>query len=80
MRIKYIDVLKAFAIIAVVLYHAGLMTYGYLGVDLFLVIAGYLTTKSLYAKMMTPGNPVEGGKSYIKFEISRVIRSCLKFI
>lgn len=52
MRIKYLDVMKAFAIIAVVLYHAGLMTYGYLGVDVFLVVAGFLTTKSLYAKMM----------------------------
>ena len=73
MRIKYIDVLKAFAIIAVVLYHTGLMTYGYLGVDLFLVIAGFLTTKSLYAKMIIPDNPVEGG-FYVKFEISRIIR------
>ena len=61
MRIKYIDVLKAFAIIAVVLYHAGLMTYGYLGVDLFLVIAGYLTTKSLGVKMMAPENAPWGG-------------------
>lgn len=74
MRIKYIDVLKAFAIIAVVLYHTGLLTYGYLGVDLFLVIAGYLTTKSLYAKMMSPENPTGGGKFYVQFEISRIIR------
>ena len=74
MRIKYIDVLKAFAIIAVVLYHTGLMTYGYLGVDLFLVIAGYLTTRSLYAKMTAHENPTGGGKFYIQFEISRIIR------
>lgn len=74
MRINYIDVLKAFAIIAVVLYHTGLMTYGYLGVDLFLVVAGYLTTKSLYAKMIAPKNSVLGGKFYIKFLISRIIR------
>lgn len=74
MRIKYIDVLKAFAIIAVVLYHTGLMTYGYLGVDLFFVIAGYLTTKSLYAKMMGPENSIGGGKFYVNFEISRIIR------
>ena len=61
MRIKYIDVLKAFAIIAVVLYHTGLMTYGYLGVDLFLVVAGYLTTRSLYGKMLTPNKLGWGG-------------------
>lgn len=60
MRIKYIDVLKAFAIIAVVLYHAGVMTYGYLGVDLFLVIAGFLTTKSLY-KTLVVNKPSGGG-------------------
>ena len=72
MRIKYLDVLKAIAIIGVVLYHAGLMTYGYLGVDVFFVIAGYLTTKSLNSKYITLENQTKGG--YLKFEISRVIR------
>lgn len=52
-RIKYIDVLKAVAILAVVLYHTGMMAYGYLGVNLFLIIAGYLTTRSLYSKVIT---------------------------
>ncbi len=74
MRIKYIDVLKAFAIIAVVLYHSGFMTYGYLGVDLFLVISGYLTTKSLYSKLLMDRKLSGGGKFYIDFEISRVVR------
>lgn len=60
MRIKYIDVLIAFAIIAVVLYHTGLMTYGYLGVDLFLVIAGYLTTKSIFSKVVAPDTQTGG--------------------
>ena len=71
-RIAYIDVLKALAIIAVVLYHTGLMTYGYLGVDLFLVIAGYMTTKSLYNKVIIADSTT--GKGYFTFEISRVIR------
>ena len=74
MRIKYIDVLKAFAIIAVVLYHSGSMTYGYLGVDLFLVIAGYLTTKSLSARTLNLENLSGGGGFYLTFEISRMIR------
>lgn len=65
MRIKYIDVLKAFAIIAVVLYHSGFMTYGYLGVDLFLVISGYLTTKSLYSKLLIDRKLSGGGVSPI---------------
>lgn len=73
MRIKYIDVLKAFAIIAVVLYHTGILTYGYLGVDLFLVIAGYLTTKSLYFKLYVSNEHNENG-FYVKFEISRILR------
>lgn len=42
------DVLKGIAIIAVILYHFGLCPNGYLGVDIFLVIAGYFTSKSLW--------------------------------
>lgn len=74
MRIKYIDVLKAFAIIAVVFYHAGIMTYGYLGVDVFLVIAGYLTTRSLYSKMTAFGALNGGGRFYLNFVLNRIIR------
>ena len=40
-RLAYLDVLKAIAIIVVVLYHAGILGYGYLGVDVFLVLSGY---------------------------------------
>lgn len=47
MRYPYYDVLKAIAIIAVVLYHIGICEYGYLGVDIFLVIAGYFTAQSV---------------------------------
>ena len=38
-----IDVLKAFAILAVVLYHLGsdILPFGYLGVDIFFVISGF---------------------------------------
>jgi peptidoglycan/LPS O-acetylase OafA/YrhL len=42
-----LDFLKGIAIIAVILYHSGLFTYGYLGVEIFLVVGGYLTTNSL---------------------------------
>lgn len=44
-RFEYLDVLKAVAIIAVVLYHFGCMQYGYLGVDIFLVVNGFLLAK-----------------------------------
>lgn len=42
------DVLKGIAIIGVVLYHFGLCTYGFLGVDIFFVVAGFFTAKSLW--------------------------------
>jgi peptidoglycan/LPS O-acetylase OafA/YrhL len=40
------DLLKAAAIIGVVFYHSGNLTYGYLGVEVFLVIAGYFLMKN----------------------------------
>lgn len=73
MRIKYLDVLKAFAIIAILLYHSGFLDFGYLGVDLFLVINGYLVTKTLCKRFMTP-NIHSIWKEYAKFEISRIAR------
>lgn len=47
MRNNYYDVLKAIAIIAVVLYHFGVCEFGYLGVDIFLVVAGFFTSLSV---------------------------------
>ena len=55
MRVQYYDVLKAIAIIAVVLYHFGISEYGYLGVDIFLVIAGYFTSKSIDNQIVNRG-------------------------
>ena len=73
-RFQYLDVLKAIAIIAVVLYHSGFLTYGYLGVDLFLVINGYLITKGLVRKVITVNDSNKGRNNYFEFEISRIIR------
>ena len=47
MRRNDIDILKGIAIIAVIFYHLEIFTYGYLGVDLFLVINGFLITMGL---------------------------------
>jgi peptidoglycan/LPS O-acetylase OafA/YrhL len=61
MKIDYrpeIDGLRAIAVLAVVLYHAdieingkALMPGGYLGVDIFLVISGYLITSLILKEL-----------------------------
>ena len=43
-----IDFLKGFAIIGVVLYHVGLLPLGYLGVDIFLVVTGFLVVPRVF--------------------------------
>lgn len=42
-----LDALKGIAIVAVILYHLGILPFGYLGVDIFLVINGYFITHSM---------------------------------
>ena len=56
MSIKYrpeIDGLRAVAVIPVILFHAGFAGFsgGYIGVDVFFVISGYLITTIIYGEV-----------------------------
>lgn len=71
MDVKYrydLDLLKGLAIIAVVLYHAGWCKSGYLGVDVFLVINGYLVVPKVT-------NEIENGRfQYFSFLEKKLFR------
>lgn len=63
-----IDTLKGIAIVAVVLFHLGILRSGYLGVDIFFVISGFLIVPSVVKKIL-------GGEfSYWKFMGRRITR------
>lgn len=65
-RICAFDVLKAVAIILVVVYHMGIVPSGYLGVDIFLVINGYFLAR-YFQKLQTTGD-------VFNFIVARVTR------
>jgi peptidoglycan/LPS O-acetylase OafA/YrhL len=49
-----VDGLRAVAVVPVVLFHAGLTSFfsgGYVGVDIFFVISGYLITSIIYKEL-----------------------------
>ena len=48
-----IDTLRAISVIAVIIYHfdKSFFPYGYLGVDIFFVISGYVITRSILRKL-----------------------------
>ncbi len=63
-----IDGLRAIAVISVILFHLGYLSNGYLGVDVFFVISGYLITGIVF-------NEVENNKfSILKFYERRIRR------
>lgn len=63
-----IDLLKGLAILVVVFYHLGVLESGYLGVDVFFVIAGFLTVPKIIRQIN------EKQFSLVKFVWSRVMR------
>lgn len=63
-----IDGLRAIAVIAVVLFHAGLIPGGFVGVDIFFVISGYLMAA------ITAGKFARGDFSFSEFYARRARR------
>lgn len=67
-RSIFLDFLKGIAIIAVIFYHSGCLSWGYLGVEVFFVISGYLTTKGILHSLRN------GSFSYRSFIMNRLAR------
>ena len=69
MRIKEIQALRALASVLVVIYHAKLIKGGYIGVDIFYVISGYLITGLLLREL-----EISGSLSFKSFYLRRIKR------
>jgi len=63
---KDIDGLRAIAVLAVLVFHLGFLPNGFLGVDVFFLISGYLITDILYKEVN------EGRYSVVNFYIRRI--------
>lgn len=63
-----IDGLRAIAVISVIIFHLGYLPNGYLGVDVFFVISGYLITSIIYHEIL------KGDFSVLSFYKRRIRR------
>ncbi len=73
-----IDGLRAFAVLSVIFYHLGMtniLKSGYVGVDIFFIISGYLITSIIYTQMLTSSSTsLKGSFSLLDFYERRVRR------
>ncbi len=65
---KDIDGLRAIAVLAAMAYHFGVLANGFLGVDVFFVISGYLITRIIHTEL------IEQRFSLVEFYIRRIRR------
>ncbi len=63
-----IDGLRSISVFAVIAFHFGILTKGYLGVDVFFVISGYLITSIIYKEIE------KGSFSFKEFYLRRIRR------
>ena len=61
-HVPALDGLRALAVIAVLLFHGGYLQGGFLGVDLFFALSGFLITSLLIRDAASPGG-VRSGRS-----------------
>ena len=68
--LNYIDALRAISVVLVIFFHLNpeYFTLGYLGVDVFFVISGYVITNSIYDQQLTKN------KSIFYFYVRRIKR------
>jgi peptidoglycan/LPS O-acetylase OafA/YrhL len=88
MKISYrpeIDGLRAIAVVAVILYHAQITIFGYqpfkggfIGVDIFFVISGYLITSIILKELVTTGTFLF--KNFYERRIRRILPALLLVI
>ena len=76
----FIDFLRAFAVLAVLINHLNkdYLPSGFLGVDIFFVISGYVITQSLYTR--SSQSPKTLIIEFYKRRIKRIIPGLLIFI
>ncbi|XZE34045.1 acyltransferase family protein [Pirellulaceae bacterium SH501] len=70
---KDIDGLRAIAVVSVILFHFGWLPVGYLGVDIFFVISGYLITGIIYKE--TQESRFSIGNFYMR-RVRRILPMC----
>lgn len=66
-RVHTVDVFRGIAVLAVLLFHADVLPYGYLGVDLFFVVSGLLIGRMLLRQIWRD----EGRLQLVPFVLSR---------
>jgi len=68
--LNYIDALRAISVVLVIFFHLNpeYFSFGYLGVDVFFVISGYVITNSIYDQQLTKN------KSIFYFYVRRIKR------
>ena len=76
LRRKDIDVLRAIAVLPVIIFHfkKELFPLGYLGVDIFFIISGFLITKIIFKDL--DNNSFSFFNCYSK-RIKRILPACL---